>query len=45
VHTLLLGAVIVVVVILLPQGLTTYVREARTTGDYSVLANVRRYRL
>jgi len=45
VHTLLLGAVIVIAVILLPQGLVNYVREARTAGEYSLLANVRRYRL
>lgn len=45
IHTMLLGAIIIVAVILLPQGLANYVREARDTGDYSLLANVRRYRL
>ncbi|MEI2765091.1 MAG: branched-chain amino acid ABC transporter permease [Dermatophilaceae bacterium] len=45
VHTLLLGAVIIVAVILLPQGLVNYLREARRNGEYSLLANVRRYRL
>jgi branched-chain amino acid transport system permease protein len=44
-HTLMLGAVIIIAVVLLPQGLTNYVREARSTGEYSLLANVRRYRL
>lgn len=45
VHTLLLGAVIIVAVVLMPQGLVNYVREARRSGEYSLLANVRRYRL
>lgn len=44
-HTLLLGALIIVAVILLPQGLVNYVREARASGDFSLLSNVRRYRL
>ena len=45
VHTLLLGIIIIIAVILLPQGLVNYLREARRNGDYSLLANVRRYRL
>ena len=45
VHTLLLGAIIIIAVILLPQGLVNYLCEARRNGDYSLLANVRRYRL
>jgi branched-chain amino acid transport system permease protein len=45
VHTFLLGAIIIVAVVLLPQGAVNYVREARRTGEYSLLANVRRYRL
>ncbi|MEI2778557.1 MAG: branched-chain amino acid ABC transporter permease [Tetrasphaera sp.] len=45
VHTMLLGAIIILAVILLPQGLANYVREARTSGQYSLLSNVRRYRL
>ncbi|HRB98736.1 MAG: branched-chain amino acid ABC transporter permease [Actinomycetales bacterium] len=45
IHTLLLGGIIILAVILLPQGLANYVREARRTGEYSLLANVRRYRL
>jgi branched-chain amino acid transport system permease protein len=44
-HTLILGAIIVVAVILVPQGVVNYVKEARRTGEYSLLANVRRYRL
>lgn len=45
VHTFLLGAIIILAVVLLPQGAVNYVREARRTGEYSLLANVRRYRL
>ncbi len=45
VHTLLLGIIIIIAVILLPQGLVNYLREARRNGDYSLLANVSRYRL
>jgi branched-chain amino acid transport system permease protein len=44
-HTFILGAIVIVAVVLLPQGFVNYVREARRTGDYSLLANVRRYRL
>jgi len=44
-HTFILGGIIVVAVILLPQGLVNYVHEARRTKEYSLLANVRRYRL
>jgi branched-chain amino acid transport system permease protein len=45
IHTLLLGAIIIIAVVLLPQGLVNYVREARNNGEYSLLANVRRHRL
>ena len=45
VHTLLLGAIIIIAVVLLPQGLVNYLREARRNRDYSLLVNVRRYRL
>jgi branched-chain amino acid transport system permease protein len=45
VHTFLLGAIIILAVVLLPQGAVNYVRDARRTGEYSLLANVRRYRL
>lgn len=44
-HTFILGAIIVVAVILLPQGFVNYLREARKSGNYSLLDNVRRYRL
>jgi len=44
-HTFILGAIIIVAVILLPQGAVNYVREARRTKEYSLLANVRKYRL
>jgi branched-chain amino acid transport system permease protein len=45
VHTLLLGGIIIIAVILMPQGVANYVREAHRTSEYSLLANVRRYRL
>ncbi len=44
-HTFILGAIIIVAVIFLPQGLVNYVREARHSGNFSLLANVRRFRL
>jgi branched-chain amino acid transport system permease protein len=45
VHTLVLGALIVVAVILLPQGFVNYLREATRQRQFSLLENVRRYRL
>jgi branched-chain amino acid transport system permease protein len=45
VHTLTLGALIIVAVILLPQGVVNFVRDAVRDRDYSLLSNVRRYRL
>jgi branched-chain amino acid transport system permease protein len=45
VHTLTLGVLIIVAVILLPQGVVNFVRDAVRTRDFSLLANVRRYRL
>ena len=42
---MLLGAIIIIAVVLLSQGLVNYLREARRNRDYSLLANVRRYRL
>jgi branched-chain amino acid transport system permease protein len=45
VHTLILGMIIIIAVVLLPQGLVNYVREARRSGEFSLLANVRRHRL
>lgn len=45
VHTFLLGGMIIVAVVLLPQGITNYVRDAVRTRRFSLLDNVRRYRL
>ena len=44
-HTFILGAIIIVAVVLLPQGAVNYVSEARRTKEFSLLANVRKYRL
>jgi len=44
-HIFILGAIIIVAVILVPQGVVTYTREAARTGEFSLLRNVRRYRL
>jgi branched-chain amino acid transport system permease protein len=44
-HIFILGAIIIVAVILVPQGVVTYAREAARTRDFSLLRNVRRYRL
>jgi branched-chain amino acid transport system permease protein len=45
VHTFLLGGLILVAVILLPQGVGTYLRDAVRTRRFSLLDNVRRYRI
>lgn len=45
VHTFLLGGLIIAAVVLLPQGFTTYVADAVRTRRFSLLDNVRRYRL
>jgi branched-chain amino acid transport system permease protein len=45
VHTFIPGAIIIAAVVLLPQGAVNYIREARQSGEWSLLANVRRYRL
>jgi branched-chain amino acid transport system permease protein len=45
VHTFPLGGLILIAVILLPQGVGTYLRDAIRTGRFSLLDNVRRYRL
>src|SRR6185437_9869505 len=39
-HTFILGAIIIVAVILLPQGVVNYAREAARTRDFSLLRNV-----
>ena len=44
-HTFILGLIIILAVVLLPQGAVTYVQEARRTKNFSLLDNVRRYRL
>ncbi|MER7547077.1 branched-chain amino acid ABC transporter permease [Actinomadura sp.] len=44
-HSLTLGVLIIAAVILLPQGLVNFVRDAMRTRDFSLLSNVRRYRL
>ena len=44
-HTFILGGIIILAVILMPQGVVNYVREARRTREFSLLANVRKYRL
>lgn len=44
-HTFILGGIIILAVILIPQGLVNYIREGRRTKNYSLLANIRRYRL
>lgn len=45
VHTFILGAIIIVAVVLLPQGIVAYVRDGWKRREFSLLANVRRYRL
>jgi len=45
VHTFLLGGLIIAAVVLLPQGFTSYVADAVRSRRFSVLDNVRRYRL
>ena len=45
VHTFLLGGMIILAVVLLPQGITSYVRDGVRTRRFSLLENVRRYRL
>jgi ABC-type branched-subunit amino acid transport system permease subunit len=44
-HTLIFGAIIVVAVILLPQGVVSFAREVRRTRRVPLLATVRTYRL
>ncbi len=44
-HTFLLGAIIILAVVLLPQGVVSYLRDGWRTREFSLLANVRRYRL
>lgn len=44
-HTFILGGIIVIAVVLFPEGLVTYVRKALRTGNWSLLSSIRRYRL
>ncbi len=44
-HTFVLGALIIVAVVLMPQGFVNYARDAITERRLSLLDNVRRYRL
>lgn len=44
-HSFVLGALIIVAVVLLPQGITAYVHDAFHERRLSLLDNVRRYRL
>lgn len=44
-HTFILGLIIIVAVVLLPQGVVPYLRDGWRTRDFSLLANLRRYRL
>jgi len=44
-HTFILGALIIVTVVLLPQGFVNYLGDAVKTRRFSLLDNVRRYRL
>jgi branched-chain amino acid transport system permease protein len=44
-NQLIFGAIIVLVVVFFPQGVVNFVREALRSRQFSILANVRRYRL
>jgi branched-chain amino acid transport system permease protein len=44
-HTFLLGGLIIVAVVLLPQGFVNYLRDAVRTREFSLLGNIRRYRI
>jgi branched-chain amino acid transport system permease protein len=44
-HTFILGGIIILAVVLLPQGVVAYARDGAQTRNFSLLANVRRYRL
>ncbi|MBN1172168.1 MAG: branched-chain amino acid ABC transporter permease [Micromonosporaceae bacterium] len=44
-HEIVLGALIILAVILMPQGIANYARDAAVTRRFSLLDNVRRYRL
>jgi branched-chain amino acid transport system permease protein len=44
-HTFILGGIIILTSVLLPQGIVNYVKEAVRTREFSLLTNVRKYRL
>ncbi|MEN3360497.1 MAG: branched-chain amino acid transport system permease protein [Mycobacteriales bacterium] len=44
-HPFILGAIVIVAVILLPQGAVSYAGSAWRNRDFSLLDNIRRYRL
>jgi branched-chain amino acid transport system permease protein len=44
-HTFILGGLIIIAVVLLPQGFINYLGDAVRTRRFSLLDNVRRYRL
>jgi branched-chain amino acid transport system permease protein len=44
-HTFVLGGLIILAVVLMPQGVVNYVRDAVRERRFSLLDNVRRYRL
>ncbi len=44
-HTFILGGLIILTVVLLPQGFVNYLSDAIRTRRFSLLENVRRYRL
>jgi branched-chain amino acid transport system permease protein len=44
-HALVFGAIVILGVVLLPQGAVSFLRDARRSGRWSLLDNVRRYRL
>ncbi len=45
IHTFILGGMIILAVVLLPQGFVNYLGDAIKTRRFSLLENVRRYRL
>lgn len=44
-HTFILGGIIILAVILIPQGAVNFIREGHRAKHYSLLSNIRRYRL
>jgi branched-chain amino acid transport system permease protein len=44
-HSFILGAIVIVAVVLLPQGLVNYAEGSWRQREFSLLGNIRRYRL